>query len=255
MTEETTGVPKGIHARMARAAQMVGYGVAKDGKNASQGYDFTSAANVRRVIGPALGAMGISVGSRIEILTDDRRPVGRNEWNYVMCKAVLTFSDGSGETVVAEGIGAGTDGMDKAPMKAQTAAEKYAYMSAFTIAMGEDPEADCAQPSSYQGSYRHDDRGQGGRDERVQEDQYHARGQAQRQGPPQPSSQLSPQDLLDLLDVDGIGEWTMHVNACRSFFALNETDKVVVWKALAAAAQAVDMSREALQRRMREAAA
>ena len=48
----------------------------------------------------------------------------------------------SGETVDLYGIGSGQDAGDKAVMKAQTAAIKYAYMMSLCIATGDDPEAD-----------------------------------------------------------------------------------------------------------------
>jgi hypothetical protein len=48
----------------------------------------------------------------------------------------------SGESVTITGIGAGQDSGDKAIMKAQTAAIKYAYLLSMAIATGDDPEAD-----------------------------------------------------------------------------------------------------------------
>ena len=48
----------------------------------------------------------------------------------------------SGESVNFFGIGSGQDAGDKAVMKAQTAAIKYAYMLSLCIATGDDPEAD-----------------------------------------------------------------------------------------------------------------
>ena len=49
----------------------------------------------------------------------------------------------SGETIQITGLGSGQDGGDKAVMKAQTAAIKYAYLLSFAISTGDDPEADC----------------------------------------------------------------------------------------------------------------
>lgn len=133
-----------IYSKMAEAARIVGYGVSKDGKNQAQRYDFTSAANVRKHCGPALGRVGIAVGSKIEVLCSEQRTTSKGSvMNHMEVIVTLTFYDGeTGESLSAQGIGCGTDTVDKAPMKAQTAAEKYAYVSAFTLAMGEDPEAD-----------------------------------------------------------------------------------------------------------------
>ena len=61
----------------------------------------------------------------------------------IVVKMTLTFVDAaSGEQMTAEGLGAGTDSTDKAVMKAATAAEKYAYIGALCLAMGEDAESD-----------------------------------------------------------------------------------------------------------------
>ncbi|WP_196595110.1 ERF family protein, partial [Pectinatus frisingensis] len=48
----------------------------------------------------------------------------------------------SDESITITGLGSGQDAGDKAVMKAQTAAIKYAYMLSFAIATGDDPEAD-----------------------------------------------------------------------------------------------------------------
>ena len=59
----------------------------------------------------------------------------------VQVEITLIDSD-SGEFVMFQGIGSGQDAGDKAVMKAQTAAIKYAYMMSLCIATGDDPEAD-----------------------------------------------------------------------------------------------------------------
>ena len=48
----------------------------------------------------------------------------------------------SGESLEISGMGSGQDNGDKAVMKAQTAAIKYAYLLSFAISTGDDPEAD-----------------------------------------------------------------------------------------------------------------
>jgi hypothetical protein len=55
---------------------------------------------------------------------------------------VLLIDKDSGETVTITGIGSGQDSGDKAVMKAQTAAIKYAYLLSLAISTGDDPEAD-----------------------------------------------------------------------------------------------------------------
>lgn len=135
-----------IAAKMAAAAKRIGYGVQKDGHNAHQKYDYTSAANVRLQCGKAMGDERIAVSSVLTVLCSEQRMSANGKpQNHVEVLATLTFIDAdSGESLTAQGIGCGTDSGDKAPMKAVTAAEKYAYVSAFTLAMGEDPEGDPA---------------------------------------------------------------------------------------------------------------
>ena len=135
-----------IAAKMAAAAKRIGYGVAKDGRNDHQRYDYTSAANVRLQCGKAMGEERIAVSSVLVVLCSEQRMSANGKpQNHVEVLATLTFIDAdSGESLTAQGIGCGTDSGDKAPMKAVTAAEKYAYVSAFTLAMGEDPEGDPA---------------------------------------------------------------------------------------------------------------
>ncbi|WP_196589981.1 ERF family protein, partial [Pectinatus frisingensis] len=58
-------------------------------------------------------------------------------------KVNITLIDrDSDESITITGLGSGQDAGDKAVMKAQTAAIKYAYMLSFAIATGDDPEAD-----------------------------------------------------------------------------------------------------------------
>ena len=48
----------------------------------------------------------------------------------------------SGESIILSGLGSGQDSGDKAVMKAQTAAIKYAYLMSLAISTNDDPEAD-----------------------------------------------------------------------------------------------------------------
>lgn len=134
----------GIASKMAACGKRIGYGVPKDGRNDHQRYDYTSAAAVRLRCGSAMGEEGIAVSSVLTVLCSEQRLSAQGKpQNHVEVMATLTFIDGeSGETLSVQGLGCGTDSGDKAPMKAVTAAEKYAYISAFTLAMGEDPEGD-----------------------------------------------------------------------------------------------------------------
>lgn len=135
---------KAIALKMSKAAKAAGYGVQKDGKNQAQNYAYTSAAAVKMRCGPALADVGVAVSSKFEILAIDEVPTRSGSTQQrVMMRVTVTFVCGeTGETLSVEGGGSGMDSGDKAIMKAYTAAEKYAYISAFSLALGEDPESD-----------------------------------------------------------------------------------------------------------------
>ncbi|MCA9530814.1 MAG: ERF family protein, partial [Myxococcales bacterium] len=142
MTTETQA--RGIATSMVAAARAVGWGVPKDGYNRAQNYRFASAAALKLRVGRALADAGVAVSTAAEILLVDEVPTSRGgTMQRIVVKMTLTFVDAaSGEQMTAEGLGAGTDSTDKAVMKAATAAEKYAYIGALCLAMGEDPESD-----------------------------------------------------------------------------------------------------------------
>lgn len=145
-----------IAEKMAGAAKRIGYGVQKDGRNDFHRYDYTSAGAVRMACGRAMGEEGIAVSSSIAVLCSEQRlsEKGKNQ-NHVEVLVTLTFVCAeTGETLTTQGLGCGSDVSDKAPMKAVTAAEKYAYVSAFTIAMGEDPEQDADHDGHQQAAQR-----------------------------------------------------------------------------------------------------
>jgi hypothetical protein len=135
---------KSIAAKMSQVGKSVGFGVPKDGHNASQGYNYTSAASVRMAVGPELARRGLAVSSHVDIIHREAFVNAKgNRQHHVMIRTTLSFYDSeSGESMDVCGLGEGVDSGDKACAKAQTMAEKYAYVSAFTLAMGEDPEAD-----------------------------------------------------------------------------------------------------------------
>lgn len=111
--------------------------VQKGSKNEFHGYRYASAEDVFTKIRPALAARGIAINTSasLERLSDD--------FKNAVVKLTLSFTDAeSGTFVNAVGIGQGSDKGDKAVMKADTAALKYALASAFLISWGDDPEAD-----------------------------------------------------------------------------------------------------------------
>jgi hypothetical protein len=133
-----------LAAKLADIGRAIGFGVPKDGYNQGQKYNYTSAAAVKMKVGPELAARGIAVTVKAEVLDHGDSTSGKGTVSQrVLVRLTLTFVDGAtGEVLETQGLGSGMDSGDKAAMKAFTAAEKYAYVGAFCLAMGEDPERD-----------------------------------------------------------------------------------------------------------------
>lgn len=78
----------------------------------------------------------------LESMVDVTNLKGNTEHLATVSVQVHIIDSDSGESVDLFGIGSGQDAGDKAVMKAQTAAIKYAFMRSLCIATGDDPEAD-----------------------------------------------------------------------------------------------------------------
>lgn len=118
--------------------------IVKNGENTFHGYKYATSADVLEKVNASLvnhGICSIAVPSIIDI-SDVKNAKGNTE-HLVTVKMDITLVDSeSGESLSITGLGSGQDSGDKAVMKAQTAAIKYAYMMSLCIATGDDPEAD-----------------------------------------------------------------------------------------------------------------
>lgn len=118
--------------------------VAKNGLNSFHKYKYATAEDVLQKVNESLTKNKIACIAVPELIefTDVTNLKGNTE-HLATVKVEITLIDSdSGEEVKIYGIGSGQDAGDKAIMKAQTAAIKYAYMLSFCIATGDDPEAD-----------------------------------------------------------------------------------------------------------------
>lgn len=136
---ENTNIAKKLLAVMAECAY-----VAKNGLNSFHKYKYATAEDVLQKVNESLTKNKIACVAVPELIefTDVTNLKGNTEHLATVRVEMSLIDSDSGEEVKIYGIGSGQDAGDKAVMKAQTAAAKYAYMLSFCIATGDDPEAD-----------------------------------------------------------------------------------------------------------------
>lgn len=118
--------------------------IAKNGLNSYHQYKYATAEDVLLKVNSALTKNKIVsvVIPEIASMVDVINLKGNTEHLVTVNVQIKLIDSESGECVDLFGIGSGQDAGDKAVMKAQTAAIKYAYMMSLCIATGDDPEAD-----------------------------------------------------------------------------------------------------------------
>ena len=118
--------------------------VAKDGFNDYHKYKYASAAGVLETINAALVKHKVASVVTPAILSsyDVTNAKGNVEHQVTVGCNIMLIDSESGESIDLYGIGTGQDAGDKAVMKAETAAIKYAYLLSMAISTGDDPEAD-----------------------------------------------------------------------------------------------------------------
>ena len=118
--------------------------IAKNGLNSYHQYKYATAEDVLLKVNEALTKNKIAsvVIPEIASMVDVTNLKGNTEHLVTVNVQIKLIDSESGESVDFFGIGSGQDVGDKAVMKAQTAAIKYAYMLSLCIATGDDPEAD-----------------------------------------------------------------------------------------------------------------
>ena len=118
--------------------------VQKNGKNQFHGYKYATSADVLEKVNQSFVKHGIISLAKPELfdLTDVTTLKGNVEKLATIQMTITLMDVETGETFEIVGIGSGQDAGDKAVMKAETAAIKYAYMLTLNISTGDDPEAD-----------------------------------------------------------------------------------------------------------------
>ena len=117
--------------------------VSKNGVNSFHHYKYATAEDVLQKVNESLtkNKLATVVQPSIASFSDVTNLKGNTEHLATVIVKISIIDSESGETVDLYGIGSGQDAGDKAVMKAQTAAIKYAYMMSLCIATGDDPEA------------------------------------------------------------------------------------------------------------------
>lgn len=118
--------------------------VMKRGTNDFHHYSYATSADVLEKVNAALVKQNICALVKPELIgLENVTNAKGNTEHLATVKVNITLIDAeSGENVEISGMGNGQDLGDKAVMKAETAAIKYAYMMSFAISTGDDPEAD-----------------------------------------------------------------------------------------------------------------
>lgn len=124
--------------------------IAKNGTNSFHGYTYATSADVLSKVNAALVEQGLASLVIPELISLEEVKTAKGSIEHLATvKVNITLIDrDSDESVLITGIGSGQDSGDKAVMKAQTAAIKYAYMLSLSISTGDDPEADARTDES-----------------------------------------------------------------------------------------------------------
>lgn len=116
--------------------------ISKDAENKEQKYKYVSAAAVLEKVNPALVESLLVSVPKFSVVSEKEKSTARGGiWQLITVECQLTIIDTeSGESVTVTSLGTGTDPGDKATSKAQTAALKYAWLTALNIETGDEPE-------------------------------------------------------------------------------------------------------------------
>ena len=135
---------KNLAKKLVTVMEACGF-VKKNGVNDFHHYNYATSSDVLQKVNAALVKNGLCSVAHPELLDmlDVTNAKGNTEHlATVKVKIRIIDSDNADDYVELVGIGSGQDSGDKAVMKAQTAALKYAYMLSLNIATGDDPEGD-----------------------------------------------------------------------------------------------------------------
>jgi len=144
---ETTNTKPTCGERLAKVARECAY-IEKKGQNIAQKYSYVTAADVLAKVNESLARNGLVGTTEFSLERFSGRVTKTGSYErHAIVRADLKIrpADVLAPTIYVTGLGSGSDYGDKAIMKAETAALKYAWIAALNIATGDDPEADSPQ--------------------------------------------------------------------------------------------------------------
>lgn len=132
-----------LYEKLSLAMKSCSY-IEKTGENTFHGYSYVTSSDVLERVNDALTSVGLitAVTPTLLDLREVQTAKGNIDKHATISVTISIIDIETGESIQISGIGSGQDSGDKAIMKAETAAIKYAYMLSFCIATGDDPEAD-----------------------------------------------------------------------------------------------------------------
>lgn len=137
-------VPDVLKAITQVRAKIAKEGIAKDRKNAQQGYNFRGVDDIYNALSPLLAEAGLNILPNVlDRSVTERESAKGGALFYVVLKVEYCFcsdKDGSERKIVI--YGEAMDSGDKATNKALSAAFKYACMQTFSIPTEGDHDAD-----------------------------------------------------------------------------------------------------------------
>ena len=141
-----------LKEKLSKVAAHCAY-VRKDGVNLFHKYNYATAATIFEKVNEALIEHRLVSSPRFTIAeSKDRTNAKGTVENLVTVTCELCVQDIDSEAkVLTIALGSGQDNGDKAVMKAQTAALKYAWMMLLNISTGDDPEDDAKVDSRMSG--------------------------------------------------------------------------------------------------------
>jgi ERF superfamily len=146
--------PPSLREKLSRVAAHCAY-VRKDGVNLFHKYNYATAATIFEKVNEALIENRLVSCPHFSIVesVDRTTQKGTDRLVTVKCELLLFDMDSDEDTarIFTEAFGSGQDHGDKAVMKAQTAAMKYAWMMLLNISTGDDPEDDATVDSRASG--------------------------------------------------------------------------------------------------------